>query len=112
MSTELLAKEGRYEKGNLVLEGVPGSAPVWLQESLLSYQNTRGARCFGWVWESPTETNGILIGTRFGETIQIHHVQFITSRSFGEKKRMAKFLVLGAKGHGDEKAIDVLSRSS
>lgn len=66
----LIAGEiNRVEIGNLVLEDVP-EIPSELNDRLLQYQNVRSAVFRDW----DTESNGILIGTRFGETYQFHLV--------------------------------------
>ncbi|MFH1567076.1 MAG: S9 family peptidase, partial [Gemmatimonadota bacterium] len=57
----------RREVGNLVIEGIP-EIPAGLAERLLQYQNTRYATLYGWLGE------GLLIGTRFGESNQVHYV--------------------------------------
>ena len=59
-------REARLD-GNVLTEGVP-ALPEALQEKLARYQNTRSARLHGWVG------NGVLIGTRFGNTTQLHEV--------------------------------------
>lgn len=53
--------------GNLVLRNVP-EVPRELQQDLLRYGNTRSARLHGWLGDS------ILLGTRFGQTSQLHRV--------------------------------------
>ena len=53
--------------GNLVLQGVP-ELPSALRAELARYQNTRSARFLGWLGD------GALIGTRFGNTTQLHRV--------------------------------------
>ncbi|MFY2763672.1 prolyl oligopeptidase family serine peptidase [Arenimonas sp. MALMAid1274] len=58
----------REEVGNRVSENVP-AVPAELLERLERYQNTRGASFVGWLPEG-----GLLVGTRFGETNQIHRV--------------------------------------
>lgn len=53
--------------GNLVVDGVP-PLPAALSDSLRRYQNTRGTGLSGWM------DDGILIGTRFANTSQLHRV--------------------------------------
>jgi len=59
----------RIERGNLVTEGVP-EPDAKLAERLSAYINARGASVENW---SP-DGRGLLIGTRFGETAQLHLV--------------------------------------
>lgn len=66
----LCAAQERVEDGNLVLEGIP-EIPQQLTERLQQYQNTRSAFFAGW----HPSGEGILIGTRFGETGQVHWVK-------------------------------------
>ena len=54
--------------GQLEIEGVP-PVPDTLLARLRPYQNTRRASFLGWVGD------GILIGTRFGNTTQLHRVE-------------------------------------
>ena len=58
----------REEAGNRISENVP-AVPADLIERLDRYQNTRGASFVGWAPEG-----GMLVGTRFAETNQIHRV--------------------------------------
>jgi Tol biopolymer transport system component len=60
----------RREKGNLVMENIP-EIPERISEKLLQYQNTRSAYLEDWL----PGGEGILIGTRFGETNQLHLVR-------------------------------------
>ncbi len=60
----------RREDGNLVIEGIP-EIPQRVIDRMFQYQNTRGAGVRGW----STDGSGIYIGTRFGETSQIHFVK-------------------------------------
>lgn len=57
----------RRTEGNLVIEGVPEIPPA-ISERLRQYQNVRDHGFASWTEE------GVLIGTRFGETYQVHHV--------------------------------------
>jgi hypothetical protein len=58
----------RREAGALVLEGIP-EVPPDVAERLNADQNVRSATLFDW-----DPSGGILIGTRFGDTLQVHHV--------------------------------------
>lgn len=58
----------REQVGNRISENVP-QVPAELIQRLERYQNTRGASFVGWV-----PGGGMLIGTRFAETNQIHRV--------------------------------------
>ncbi|MFT3808572.1 MAG: alpha/beta fold hydrolase [Micropepsaceae bacterium] len=70
-AAEASAAEGpRKTVGNLVIEGIP-EIPAELNEQLLGYQNARAAGFSGW-----TPQGGMLIATRFGETGQVHRVDF------------------------------------
>ena len=59
----------RVEVGNRVTEGVP-ELPADLIERLDRYQNTRPSNFAGWASDGE-----LLIGTRFGETSQVHRVR-------------------------------------
>jgi dipeptidyl aminopeptidase/acylaminoacyl peptidase len=65
-----LAEQGRVEKGNLVIEGIP-EIPERILDRLNQYQSTRTASLQGWL----PSGEGFLIKTRFGETQQIHLVK-------------------------------------
>ncbi|MEM9293998.1 MAG: S9 family peptidase [Acidobacteriota bacterium] len=58
----------RQQRGNLVTENIP-ELPEQEVRRLQRYQNARGAGLLGWLPDG-----GILIGTRFGETSQVHRV--------------------------------------
>ncbi|MBX3724986.1 MAG: S9 family peptidase [Xanthomonadales bacterium] len=58
----------RQRSGNVVSEGIP-AIPDELRQRLARYQNTRGASFAGWLPDG-----GMLIGTRFGDTNQVHRV--------------------------------------
>lgn len=58
----------RVAVGQLEIEGVP-PVPEALLSRLRPYQNTRQASFLGWMGD------GILIGTRFGNTTQLHRVE-------------------------------------
>ena len=60
---------GRQDVGNRISENVP-EIPAALVERLAQYQNTRGAAFSGWLGDG-----SMLIGTRFGETAQVHRVR-------------------------------------
>lgn len=57
------------ERGNLVIEGIP-EIPAEVAERMLQYQNTRGVALL----EPAEDGRGLLIGTRFAETNQLHWV--------------------------------------
>jgi dipeptidyl aminopeptidase/acylaminoacyl peptidase len=59
----------RVERGMLVTENVPETPPA-LKETLLQYQNVRGAAFADWT----PDGKSILIATRFGDTAQLHRV--------------------------------------
>lgn len=59
----------REERGQLVIENVPLTPPA-LKESLIAFQNVRGAGFSDWT----PDGKSILIGTRFGDTTQLHRV--------------------------------------
>lgn len=65
---EAPADDVRVTEGQLVMEGIP-EIPASVSERLRQYQNVRGHGFSDWADE------GILIGTRFGETSQVHHVK-------------------------------------
>ena len=58
----------RVVLGQLEIEGVP-PVPQEFLSRLRPYQNTRQANFLGWIGD------GILIGTRFGNTTQLHRVE-------------------------------------
>jgi len=63
------AEVEKREIGNLVIENIP-EIPQALKDRTTQYQNVRSAYIYDW---SPSG-DGILIGTRFGETSQVHFV--------------------------------------
>lgn len=65
---EITEASDRITQGNLVLENIP-DVPAAVSDRLRQYQNVRGHGFSDWADE------GILIGTRFGETSQVHHVK-------------------------------------
>ncbi len=64
------AEVERREIGNLVIENIP-EIPQSLKDRTTQYQNVRSAYIYDWSYSG----NGILIGTRFGETSQVHFVE-------------------------------------
>ena len=60
----------RREIGQLVLENIP-EPPPGLVESLRSYENVRAANFEDWLADG-----SMLISTRFGQTVQLHHVGY------------------------------------
>ncbi|MEL7232070.1 MAG: S9 family peptidase, partial [Pseudomonadota bacterium] len=68
-SGPIMAETGeRVTEGNLVKESIP-EIPAEVSERLRQFQNVRGHGFSDWADE------GILIGTRFGEVSQVHHVK-------------------------------------
>lgn len=61
----------RVEKGNLVIEGIP-EIPERIKQRMQQYQSIRSASLQDWL----PSGEGVLISTRFGETSQIHRVDF------------------------------------
>ncbi len=59
----------RLEKGNRVTDGIP-EIPARIIDRMQQYQNTRSA----WIYDWTPDGKSLLIGTRFGETSQIHIV--------------------------------------
>ena len=76
------AQAERIEKGNLVIEGIP-EIPENVMDRLVQYQNTRSASLSGWL----PDGSGILIRTRFGDTLQVHHV----ARPGGDRRQVTFF---------------------
>jgi len=60
----------RRERGALVIEGIP-EIPPRVSDRLMQYQNTRSALMYDWT----VDGMAVLIGTRFGETVQVHQVE-------------------------------------
>ncbi len=71
----------RIERGNLVIEGIP-DIPESVTARLSQYQNARTASFVDWAPD-----RGILIGTRFGETTQIH----LVDRALGMRRQLTFF---------------------
>lgn len=65
----ILPQSDRIERGNLVMENIP-EVPQRIVDKVFQYQNVRSARFADWL----PGKQGMLIGTRFGETGQIHYV--------------------------------------
>lgn len=65
----LAADVQRVERGQLVTENIPETPPT-LKDTLLQYQNVRGATFEDWT----PDGKSILIATRFGDTAQLHRV--------------------------------------
>lgn len=59
------------QKDNFVMKGIPEEIPQDLQDRLQQYQNTRGHAFRSW----GPDGESMIIGTRFGETSQIHHIE-------------------------------------
>ena len=72
----------RKEIGNLVLENIP-DIPQSIKDWMFQYQSTRSATFQDWLHNN----KGILISTRFGETIQIH----IVEKPGGARKQITFF---------------------
>lgn len=66
----LLAQVEKKEIGNLVIENIP-EIPQQLKDRIFQYQSTRSASFQDWLHND----EGILISTRFGETVQFHKVR-------------------------------------
>jgi dipeptidyl aminopeptidase/acylaminoacyl peptidase len=64
------AATARVESGNRITENVP-EIPAALGEELQRYANTRSASLGGWL----ADGSGLLIGTRFANTVQVHRVK-------------------------------------
>ena len=70
---------GRREVGALVMEGVP-DLPSDLIERMQPYHNTRSAAVHDW----DPQGRGLLVGTRFGETSQVH----LVARPGGDRRQL------------------------
>jgi dipeptidyl aminopeptidase/acylaminoacyl peptidase len=87
--------DGRVERGALVMEGIP-ALPQALLDRVQPYLNTRTATLFDW-----DAGGGLLVGTRFGDTAQVHLVA-----SPGGDRRQVTFFnepVSGARSCPDPK---------
>jgi dipeptidyl aminopeptidase/acylaminoacyl peptidase len=71
----------RTERGALQLENVPETPPD-VSERLRQYVNTRSAGFLDWM-----PNGGVLIGTRFGDTVQLHRVD----RPMGARTQLTFF---------------------
>jgi len=91
VAEETVAEE-RTQVGNLVMESIP-DIPDALMTRISQYQNTRPASFANW---SP-DGNGILIGTRFDESTQVHAV----ANPLGMRRQLTYF---------DEPISSVISR--
>lgn len=67
--TATAASAQRVTRGPLLIEGIP-EIPADLQNRLQLYENIRSASLADWL----PSGGGMLVTTRFAETIQIHHV--------------------------------------
>ena len=76
------AEVNRREIGNLVIENIP-EVPQILIDRLLQYRNTRSAAIYDWL----PSGQGMLIGTRFAETNQVH----LVDRPAGVRKQITFF---------------------
>lgn len=70
----------RVTEGNLVMENIP-DIPQEVRDRLMQYGNTRSAGLQDFA------DDGILVSTRFGETVQIHHV----SEPMGMRRQLTFF---------------------
>ena len=62
--------QDRREVGNMILEDIP-EIPTEIKSRIQQYQNTRSASFADWL----PNNEGILLSTRFGNTIQLHTVK-------------------------------------
>ncbi len=88
--------EGRVERGALVMEGIP-ALPQALLDRVQPYLNTRTATLYDW-----DAGGGLLIGTRFGDTTQVH----LVASPGGDRRQVTFFSepVSGARACPDPKA--------
>ena len=85
LTTTILAQQGadsRREEGSLVIEGIP-EIPDTVAQRLLQYQNVRSASVVDW----HPDGERLLIGTRFGETTQLH----VVSQPLGMRRQITFF---------------------
>ncbi len=89
---ESVAPPAPAATGNLVVDGVP-ELPATLIDELNRYQNARSAQLLGWAGD------GILVSTRFGDTVQLHHV----AEPLGMRRQLTFFAepVVGASVNPD-----------
>ena len=78
----IIYSQDRREIGNLILEDIP-EIPQEIEDRSRQYRNTRSASCRSWLRDG----SGMIIGTRFGETSQIH----IVERSMGARRQITFF---------------------
>ncbi|MBI4368996.1 MAG: S9 family peptidase [Elusimicrobia bacterium] len=76
------ADAGRRTQENLVIEEIPEIPPP-LAERMLQYQNVRKVSFLDW----DSQGDGLVIGTRFGETTQLHWV----GRPLGMRRQLTFF---------------------
>ncbi len=62
--------QDRRELGNMILEDIP-EIPAEIKSRIQQYQNTRSASFADWL----PNNEGILLSTRFGNTVQLHTVK-------------------------------------
>ena len=70
LSWGLVYSQLKREVANLKMENVP-EIPVAIEEGSRQYRNTRSASCRSWLRDG----SAMIIGTRFGETSQIHMLE-------------------------------------
>jgi dipeptidyl aminopeptidase/acylaminoacyl peptidase len=87
---------GRVERGALVMEGIP-ALPQALLDRVQPYLNTRTATLYDW-----DAGGGLLIGTRFGDTTQVH----LVASPGGDRRQLTFFgePVSGARACPDPKS--------
>src|SRR5206468_7127486 len=87
---------GRVERGALVMEGIP-ALPQALLDRVQPYLNIRTATLFDW-----DAGGGLLIGTRFGDTTQVH----LVGSPGGDRRQITFFSepVSGARACPDPKS--------
>ena len=64
---DIVFSSDNKQVGNLIMENVP-DIPLDISEQSRKYRNTRSASCRSWLRDG----SGMIIGTRFGETSQLH----------------------------------------
>ena len=80
--SNLIYSQDRREIGNLIMEDVP-EIPQEVEDRSRQYRNTRSASCRSWLRDG----SGMIIGTRFGETSQLH----IVKQSMGTRSLITFF---------------------
>ena len=63
----MIFPQQKREVANLKMENIP-EIPFSIEEASRQYRNTRSASCRSWL----PDGEGMIIGTRFGETSQLH----------------------------------------